>query len=171
MTFTLEDAKAIALEVHSKQRDKAHQPYMLHVRAVAAGLADFDLDLQIAGMLHDVVEDSLKQIGRVVTIDELRERGVPERSLDAIALVSNNLHPDPDYDAGIKLICTSADARLVKISDNAHNSLPQRIAGLDGPPNERYARARRMLYAATPRKDVETILRRVNPSLLTELPE
>lgn len=92
--FTIEDARAIAIGVHANQTDKVGEPYMRHVESVAAGLADFGSELEIAGMLHDVVEDSLEQTGRQITIDELRAQGVPERSLQAIALVSNNLHPE-----------------------------------------------------------------------------
>lgn len=68
MTFTLNDARAIALEVHARQVDKAGEPDMLHVEAVADGSADFYLDLHVAGMLHDVSEDSFDEIGRKVTI-------------------------------------------------------------------------------------------------------
>lgn len=162
MTFTLDDARAIALEVHANQTDKTGEPYMLHVEAVAAGLADFDLDLQIAGMLHDVVEDSFDEIGREVTVDELRDRGVSERSLAAIAAVSSNLYPGHlTYLEKIERICQSPDAVLVKISDNAHNSLPVREAALAAhgiAPSPKYAEARRLLYAAVGRDDIERIL-------------
>ena len=91
---------------------------------------------------------------------------------DAIGLVSKNLHPELSYSAGIALICQSADARFVKIADNAHNSLPERIADLTAktgkPTNPRYAEARKLLYAATEQRDVERILRRTNTSLLEE---
>ena len=82
-------------------------------------------------MLHDVVEDSFDEIGREVTLDELRERGVPERALEAIAAVSSNLYPEHlTYIEKIERICASPDAVLVKISDNAHNSLPERVEAL-----------------------------------------
>ena len=166
VTFGIEDARVIARRAHEGQNDLAGHPYIEHVEAVAAGLVDFDLDVQIAGMLHDVVEDS------PITIDDLRREGVSERSLAAIGLVSKNLHPELSYSAGIALICQSADARFVKIADNAHNSLPERIADLTAktgkPPNPRYAEARKLLYAATEQRDVERILRRTNTSLLEE---
>ncbi|MBC7630365.1 HD domain-containing protein [Aeromicrobium sp.] len=167
MTFTLEDARAIAQRAHSGQSDKLGQPYLLHVEAVAAGLADFDLEVQVAGMLHDVVEDS------AMTLDDLRAAGVPERSLSAVELVSRNLHPHLTYQEGIAKTCTSRDATLVKISDNAHNSLPDRVAALEQqtgkPAGTKYADARRLLWAAVPRGDVEHILRRANPALLDDL--
>ena len=100
--------------------------YIEHVEAVAAGLVDFDLDIQIAGMLHDIVEDC------DITLDELRQRGVSERSLAAIELVSRNLHPELSYAEAIRLVTGSPDATLVKISDNAHNSRPDRVEALQG---------------------------------------
>ncbi len=163
MTFGLDDARAIARHAHRGQTDLLGVDYMEHVEAVSTGLVDFDLDVQIAGMLHDVVEDSN------MTIDDLRRAGVSERSLDAIALVSRNLHPGLDYMAAIEKICTSPDARLAKIADNAHNSLPERVAALRErgmQPKPRYAAARAVLYAASKHEDVQRILTRVNPSLL-----
>ncbi len=172
-TFTLDDARSIALQVHANQTDKLGEPYMLHVEAVAAGLADFDLELQIAGMLHDVVEDAFDEIGREVTIDDLRTHGVPERSLTAIAAVSSNLYPaSRTYFEKIEQICESPDAVLVKISDNAHNSLPERVEALLArgvTPSPKYADARRRLYAAADRADVVRILTRANPQLLGEM--
>ena len=97
---------------------------MEHVRAVADGLVDFDLDVQIAGMLHDVVEDT------ETTLDDLRAAGVSERSLAAIELVSLNLHAGLTYAQAIERITCSRDATLVKIADNAHNSRPDRVAAL-----------------------------------------
>lgn len=110
---------------------------------------------------------------QALTLADLRERGVPERSLAAIELVSRNLHPELTHQEGIRRICSSRDATLVKISDNAHNSLPERTAelerriGIAG--STRYAEARRQLYAAALPQVVEMILRRANPALLVEL--
>ncbi|AXT85151.1 phosphohydrolase [Aeromicrobium sp. A1-2] len=157
------DANQIARRAHAGQVDKLGVDYIHHVEAVADGLAAFDLDLQIAGMLHDVVEDS------DITLDDLRSAGVSERTLRAIELVSRNLHPELDYLQGIERVCESYDATLVKISDNAHNSLPARIEALGGPPHPRYAAARSLLYTAVRREDVELILRRANPALMAEL--
>ncbi|MGA8987386.1 hypothetical protein [Aeromicrobium sp.] len=161
--FALDEAHEIAKRAHAGQVDKLGVDYVNHVESVAGGLVDFDLDLQIAGMLHDVVEDS------DITLADLREAGVSERALGAIELVSRNLHPSLSYLEGIERVCTSRDASLVKISDNAHNSLPERIEALGRPADPKYADARRLLYAAVPREDVERILRRANPALLAEL--
>ena len=165
--MTLDAARTLAHVAHRGQHDKLGVEYVHHVESVAAGLVDFDLDIQIAGMLHDVVEDS------EFTLEDLRARGVSERSLAAIELVSRNLHPDLSYDEAIQLISTSLDATLVKIADNAHNSVPDRVDALElatgKPTNPRYARAREVLYSSAPADEVATILRRVSPPLLREL--
>jgi hypothetical protein len=99
---------------------------------------------------------------------------VPERSLAAIELVSRNLHPDLSYDEAIARIATSVDATLVKVSDNAHNSRPDRVAALERltgqPPNPRYQQARKVLYAAASPRQVRDILSRVAPDLIMEIP-
>ena len=163
--FTLEDARAIAREAHAGQVDKLGVDYMEHVEAVAGALADFDLDVQIAGMLHDVVEDS------DLTIDDLRARGVSERSLAAVALVSNNLGSG-DYLEHIEVICKDADATVVKIADNLHNMKADRVHELEAltgkPQNPKYQDARELLWDAADPEDLESILWRVDREALIE---
>lgn len=48
-------------------------------RELTAGLVVFDLDVQIAGMLHDVIEAS------DLTLDDARAHGVSQRSLAAFS--------------------------------------------------------------------------------------
>ncbi|MBO0811435.1 MAG: HD domain-containing protein [Microlunatus sp.] len=167
--FGIDDARNLATRAHAGQRDKQGRRYIEHVRAVADGLRDFDLDIQIAGMLHDVIEDT------GLTLDDLRSSGVSERALAAIELVSRNLHGDLSYDQGIELITTSPDATLVKIADNAHNSRPDRVAELSRltgePPATKYGRAREILYPKASVADIRRILCRVAPELLDDLLE
>lgn len=167
MTFTLDDARAIAREAHAGQTDQLGVDYIEHVEAVAAGLVDFDIEIQIAGLLHDTIEDS------DLTLDDLRGCGVPERAVRAIELVTRTLHPGLSYAEGIEQITSNYDATLVKISDNAHNSRPDRVAALEArkgePTNPRYAAARPVLYAAVSTGDVTAILARVAPALLDEV--
>ncbi|GAB2776702.1 hypothetical protein GCM10027020_32520 [Nocardioides salsibiostraticola] len=162
-SFTLNQARELARTAHAGQVDKLGVDYFEHVEAVAAGLVDFDIDIQIAAMLHDAIEDS------DLTLEDLRAEGVSNRSLVAIELVSRNLHPNLAYQEAIARICTSRDATLVKIADNAHNSRPDRVAALlertGQGPNPRYAEARSLLYTAVPAIDVKKILIRTAPSL------
>lgn len=167
--MTLDGARLLAQDGHRGQTDKLGVDYFHHVEAVAAGLVDFDIDIQIAGMLHDVIEDT------ELSLSDLRSRGVSERSLAAIELLSRNLHPGLAYEEAIRRISGSVDATLVKISDNAHNSRPERVEALElltgAATNQRYARARDVLYSVAPPEQVAQILRRVTPPLLRELPQ
>lgn len=167
--FTVETAKVLAEVAHNRQKDKLKRPYREHVLAVGDALADFDDDIRIAGYLHDIAEDT------PMTRQALLDMGVSERAVGIIERVTKRLHDNPDdYEAGIRFIAEDHDATLVKIADNAHNSLPARVKALaekwpDKPPVTRYDDARPVLYAAVPEAEIRMILARVNPWLLEEL--
>lgn len=65
----IEKAYNIANEAHMGQVRKSGEPYIIHPLCVAIILADLELDKEtiVAGLLHDVVEDT------VMTDDEIRE--------------------------------------------------------------------------------------------------
>ena len=163
--LTLADVDRIAAEAHAGQLDKIGVPYIEHPRVVAAGLAPFGVGIQMAGLLHDVVEDT------GITFHDLANRGVPWTVVDIVQRVTKR--PGVAYREMVETIAGDYAACLVKISDSAHNSHPDRTAQL--PPDKRerlaakYAQARSILWPAVPREDVATILRIVNPSLLGEL--
>ncbi|HEU4666173.1 MAG TPA: HD domain-containing protein [Arthrobacter sp.] len=167
-SFTPETAKVLAEVAHNRQKDKLKRPYKDHVLAVGDALADFDDDIRIAGYLHDIAEDT------PMTRQALLDMGVSERAVQIIERVTNRLHSNPDdYQAVIREIAEDRDAALVKIADNAHNSLPERVQALaekwpDKPPVTKYRDARPVLYAAVEVDDVRKILARVNPWLLAE---
>lgn len=56
----VEDAYALAKKAHGEQLRKSGEPYIIHPLAVAYTLADLELDIEsiVAGILHDVVEDT-----------------------------------------------------------------------------------------------------------------
>ena len=64
----IEKAYGIAKEAHKEQKRKSGEPYIIHPLNVAYILADLELDKEtiIAGILHDVVEDT------VMTDEDLR---------------------------------------------------------------------------------------------------
>ncbi|MGY3340560.1 (p)ppGpp synthase/HD superfamily hydrolase [Streptomyces filamentosus] len=165
--LTLAEVDALADRAHAGQTDKIGVPYVEHVRAVAAGLVPFGPELVMAGLLHDVVEDTEWTAGG------LRAAGVPERVVRAVEAVTNG--PGRSYEEKIRDVARNPDATLVKIADNAHNSRADRAAAL--PPDRRarlaakYRAARRVLWAAADPADVAAILRVVNPELLSELPD
>lgn len=164
---TVREVDRLAAAAHAGQVDKIGVPYIEHVRAVAAGLAPFGDELVMAGLLHDIIEDT------DWTADRLREEGIPPRVVSAVETVTNQR--GVPYEEKIRRIVRDSDATLVKIADNAHNSRPDRAAQL---PKEKRARlaakyrtARDVLWAAADHADIEAIVRIVNPSLLDELRE
>lgn len=163
--LTLADVDALAAEAHAGQVDKIGAPYVGHVRAVAAGLAPFGVGLQMAGLLHDVLEDT------PLTADDLLRAGVPSSVVATVRRVTRL--PGVGYPEMLRQVITDQAATLLKISDNAHNSHPDRAAGLAAADRERlaerYRAARTVLWPAAPAEDVRAVLERVNPALLTEL--
>jgi (p)ppGpp synthase/HD superfamily hydrolase len=163
--LTLAEVDLLAAEAHAGQTDKAGVPYVTHVRAVSRGLAPFGVGLQMAGLLHDALEDT------ALTERRLLDAGVPATVVATVLRVSNR--PGVPYQDMITGIATDHAATLLKISDNAHNSLASRAAVLTAEQRGRfaakYAAARRVLWPAAARDDVAVILRIVNPALLSEL--
>jgi len=164
--LTTADVDALAAQAHAGQTDKTGVPYVEHVRAVAAGVAPFGTGLQMAALLHDVLEDT------ELTADDLLRAGVPSAVVATVRRVTRA--PGVAYRAMLLQITTDHSATLVKIADNAHNSLPARAARLGEAERarlaDRYRAARELLWPAAATDDVRTILTRVNPALLAELP-
>ncbi|MEI5098405.1 HD domain-containing protein [Streptomyces sp. PmtG] len=165
--LSVSEVDLLAVRAHAGQTDKGGAPYIEHVRAVAAGLAPLGQELVMAGLLHDIVEDT------DWTAQRLREAGVPARVVEIVEAVTNV--PGIPYEEKIARITTDPQAVLVKIADNAHNSCPHRAALL--PPDKRaylatkYRAARARLWPAARPHDIEAIVRVINPSLLAELNE
>ncbi|WP_282797287.1 HD domain-containing protein [Streptomyces sp. CC224B] len=162
---SVREVELLAVQAHDGQFDKVGVPYVEHVRAVAAGLAPFGAELVMAGLLHDVLEDTDR------TAEDLLDAGVPARVVAVVQAVTNE--PDVPYEVTLRRITADPWATLVKIADNAHNSRPDRAARLPREQRERlaakYRAARAVLWPAARRSDIELIARSVNPALLAEL--
>lgn len=139
--MTLAQASGLAETAHAEQVDKAGRPYTEHVFAVRDLLAMHGEYAQMAGVLHDVVEDT------PVTIGDLRAQGCPEPVVRAVAAVTRL--PGEDYGDCVRRAAADPLGRLVKLADNTHNSDEGRLAALPADRAERlrakYARARRIL--------------------------
>lgn len=157
----------LAAEAHAGQYDKIGVPYIEHVRSVAAGLTPFGDNLVMAGLLHDIIEDT------DWTAERLRAAGIPDRVVSVVEAVTNQR--GVPYEEKIYRIIRSSDATLVKIADNAHNNHPDRAAQLPEDKRARlaakYRAARDVLWAAADDRDIAAIVTIVNPSLLAELQE
>ena len=164
MTF-ISEIDLLAERAHAGQVDKIGIPYIEHVRAVAAGLTPFGDELVMAGLLHDIIEDTDWTAGKLLA------SGVPARVVGIVEAVTNQ--PGMPYEEKIRRITVDRAATLVKIADNAHNSRADRAAQLSEEKRERlavkYRAARTVLWSAVDQADVESIVRIVNPGLLTEM--
>ncbi|MEM1127573.1 MAG: HD domain-containing protein [Bacteroidota bacterium] len=128
----LDRAMALAVQAHTGQRDKAGQPYLLHVLRVA--MAQTSPEAQLAGLLHDVVEDS------AWTLADLEAAGFPASVLEAVALLTKP--PGADYLAYIDRVAVHPIARAVKRADLQDNMDLTRLSVLTDHDLERLRRYR-----------------------------
>jgi (p)ppGpp synthase/HD superfamily hydrolase len=160
------EVEALARDAHEGQVDKIGVPYFEHVKSVALALTPFGPEMVMAGLLHDIVEDT------PWTLEGLRSAGVPEEVLQVVGAVTNR--PGESYQEKVERIARDPKARLVKIADNAHNSRADRAEHLSPEHRERlrlkYRKARKVLWAATPPEELAAILWIVNPELGAEMP-
>lgn len=112
LKIILDRAKAIATSAHEGQVDKAGKPYIEHpMRVMNMGKT---VEEKIAGVLHDVVEDS------DWTFEMLEKEGIPKDVMDALRCVTK-LSEDEDYDHFIERVKTNPLAVKVKINDLKDN--------------------------------------------------
>ena len=112
LKIILDRAKAIATSAHEGQVDKAGKPYIKHpMRVMNMGKT---VEEKIAGVLHDVVEDS------DWTFEMLEKEGIPKDVMDALKCVTK-LSEDEDYDHFIERVKTNPLAVKVKLNDLKDN--------------------------------------------------
>ena len=128
----IEKAYRIAGEAHKNQFRKSGEPYIIHPLNVAIILADLELDKEtiIAGILHDVVEDT------VMTEEDLKREfgedvallvdGVTK--LEKIPLSGNGDQPDAKLEMQAEnlrkmFLAMAKDIRviMIKLADRLHN--------------------------------------------------
>ena len=143
MIPTIADTDALADWVHHGQVDKAGKPYIDHPRTVARILTEQGHDQRtiIAGLLHDVVEDTN------VTLGQLRRLGYPEEVVRAVDSVTKR--PGETYMDMVRRAAADPIGKWVKLADNATNGNPKRLALLSEEEREwftqKYAKARAVL--------------------------
>lgn len=135
----VERALTIAMEAHRTQVDRYGEPYVLHVLRV--GLAGLTAGEQIAGFLHDVVEDCPEW-----TLSGLRDEGFPEEIVQAVDHLTKR--QGEAYEDFIQRAVGHPLARKVKLNDLKDNLNLLRVkGGLDGPDIDRLNRYLRAVQA------------------------
>ncbi|CAL2064580.1 HD domain-containing protein [Streptomyces murinus] len=141
--LTLADVEALARAAHEGQRDKAGRPYAEHLAAVAEGVRarGGDAEQIAAAWLHDAVEDD------ALSRAWLAGAALTPRTKAIVDAVTKRAGEEPE--AYARRILDTPGALLVKESDLAHNSDPDRLAVLDEPTRkrltEKYTRMRALL--------------------------
>jgi len=129
---SLSSAIALAALVFQDVYDKGGNPYFLHCMSVRNNVRkyinifnDDDIDIEIAAMIHDVVEDTNEKSKWNITLEVLRQLGFSERVIKIIKNVSK-LNGE-DYGVFIKRILPDRDSVIVKLGDIEDNSNILRI--------------------------------------------
>lgn len=130
MLETIEGAVAVALKAHDGQVDKKGVPYILHPMRVGASLHEFGTDFVIAGLLHDVVEDT------PMTIADLETLGASSSVVTALALLTKADAHEP-YLKYVERAASHEIAGWVKAADIFDNF--NRLSGLDHETTQRLA--------------------------------
>ena len=122
----VERAYRIAYDAHKEQKRKSGEPYIIHPLCVAIILAELELDKEsiIAGILHDVVEDTVMTeeelaaiFGKEVAllVDGVTKLTQLNWSADKVEMQAENLRK--------MFLAMAKDIRviLIKLSDRLHN--------------------------------------------------
>lgn len=114
MNHKLEAAIRIAVRAHRGQVDKSGKAYILHPLRVMLSLTD--IDHQIVGVLHDVIEDAPELW---VDVSELDLPGHLDRALGSVTR-----RKDESYRNFILRAASDPIGRIVKIADIKDNLRP-----------------------------------------------
>jgi len=128
---TIEETIAFIVQAHAGQTDKSGKDYHHHPIAVMNRLPDDDVELRLAALLHDVLEDTPYKRS------DLAALGYSARTLDIVEHVTKVPGDVRSYGEKISALIASGDkdAMRLKLADMSENMDPERLALL--PPEKR----------------------------------
>lgn len=121
LSSSLEASIHLAITKHMGQRDKAGEPYILHLLRVMSNVEGHVA--KQAAVLHDIVEDTS------TTFSELENAGVSPAAVEAVRLLTHD--PNILYSEYVESLSGNPIARSVKIADIEDNYRIGRVAYRD----------------------------------------
>ena len=127
----VERAYQLAKKAHESQTRKSGEPYIIHPLEVACNLADLELDIEsiVAGLLHDVVEDTdytLEDIERLfnrevaLLVDGVTKLGKIQYSSQNRQLQKEEIQAE-NYRKMFLAMAQDIRVVLIKLADRLHN--------------------------------------------------
>lgn len=115
---------AFAVNAHGDQKDKAGEPYILHLFRVMEAMPHGNLPLMRVAVLHDIVEDTS------VTLLDLYKLGLPQVEVEAVSALTRRKGRET-YAAYLQRVKEAgAFVTHVKMVDLADNMRPERLRRL-----------------------------------------